>query len=203
MKSASRAEFVLRLFVENTPPLDAATIMAVRRVSRRLAAAPLAKHALILTLRQSRQLYALRQRPDVARLLVVNVHTLDLSNTPVVDVSALGRVHTLSLWGTPVVDVSALGRVHTLNLGGIPVVDVSALGRVHTLDLSNTRVVNVSALGRVHSLNLSHTRVVDVSALGRVHTLNLSRTRVVDVSALDDVVELWLPTGQKRRRVDK
>jgi len=152
MNSASRAEIVLRLFVANTPPLDAATIMAVRRVSRRLAAAPLAKHALILSQCQSRQLYALRCRPDVARLLVANVHTLNLSYTPVVDVSALGRVHTLYLSCTSVVDVSALGRVHSLYLGGTPVVDVSALGRVHSLYLGGTRVVDVSALDAVVNL---------------------------------------------------
>ena len=42
------------------------------------------------------------------------VHHLDLFDTRVVDVSALGQVHTLDLRFTDVIDVSALGQVHTL-----------------------------------------------------------------------------------------
>jgi len=78
--------------------------------------------------------------------LFSKVHTLDLSCTEVVDVSALGNVHTLDLSSTNVEDVSALGNVHTLNLSYTNVVDISALGNVHTLNVSNTNVEDISAL---------------------------------------------------------
>ena len=51
----------------------------------------------------------------------------------------LGRVHTLYLSHTNVVDVSALGRAHTLHLGYTDVVDVSALRNVHILIDKNGR----------------------------------------------------------------
>jgi len=121
--------------------------------------------------------------------LFSKVHTLNLSYTQVVDVSALGKgtVYDLDLSGTKVVDVSSLGKVHTLILRDTEVVDVSSLGNVHTLDLTRTKILDVSALGKVHTLNLSHTNIIDVSALGNVHTLNLTRTNIIDVSALGNV----------------
>ena len=78
--------------------------------------------------------------------------TLDLSNTYVSDVSALGysHIHTLYLSNTRVSDVSALGHshIHTLNLSSTFVSDVSALAhsQIHTLYLYSTIVQDLSAL---------------------------------------------------------
>ena len=60
---------------------------------------------------------------------------LDLSDSGIVDVSALGGVYQLGLSGcTGITDVSALGGVHQLDLRECSgIVDVSALGGVHTL----------------------------------------------------------------------
>ncbi len=121
-----------------------------------------------------------------------NIHTLNLSYTNVKDVNALKNVHTLNLSGTKVKDVSALGNVYKLNLNGTEVKDVSALGNVRVLILSRTDVTDVSALRNVRNLDLSDTDVTDVSALGNVHTLNLDNTLVTDVSALGNVDTLYL-----------
>jgi hypothetical protein len=94
--------------------------------------------------------------------------SLDLNETKVSDVSALGQVHTLDLCGTDVSDVSALAHVHTLNLSETLVSDVSALGHVHTLNLSGTKVSDASALGHVHTLDLRGTKVTDTSMLKNV-----------------------------------
>ena len=47
----------------------------------------------------------------------------------------LNRIHTLNLSGTKIMDVSALGNVHTLDLSYTKVTDISAHSNVHTLDL--------------------------------------------------------------------
>jgi hypothetical protein len=89
------------------------------------------------------------------------VYKLDISYCKgVVDVIALGHVLDLDLFDTKVVDVSALGGVHTSKLSCCTnIADVSALGQVHDLDLSRTKVVDVSALGGVHTLNLFRCRI--------------------------------------------
>lgn len=48
--------------------------------------------------------------------IIKNVHTLDLTSTKIIDVSALGGVHTLNLIGTDVTDISALDNVKQLYL---------------------------------------------------------------------------------------
>jgi len=108
---------------------------------------------------------------------------LDLSDTDITDVSALGRVHTLDLSHTDVKDVSALGRVHKLNLRNTSVKDVSALGGVHTLNLCWSNVIDVSALSQVNTLDLWCTMVTDVSMLINVKTLYLCKKHL-DVSKL-------------------
>jgi hypothetical protein len=143
------------------------------------------------------------------------IHTLDLSETYVNDVSMLGGVHTLLLYETYVNDVSMLGGVNTLDLSGCPDVrDVSMLGGVHSLNISGCRnISDFSALGNVydlnlngcnvknedlvifknvHSLNLAYCNISDVSPLRNVHTLDLTGTEVRDVSMLGNVHSLNL-----------
>jgi Leucine-rich repeat (LRR) protein len=127
------------------------------------------------------------------------LHTLDLSNTEVSDVSVLAScqsLHTLDLSETEVSDVSVLAScqsLHTLKLNATEVTDVSALAScqsLHTLDLSETEVSDVSVLAScqsLHTLDLRATEVSDVSVLAScqsLHTLNLAGTQVSDVSAL-------------------
>lgn len=126
------------------------------------------------------------------RELLQDVHTLRLSKTTIVDVSALGGVRALDLSFARVSDVSALGSVHELNLYGTDVSDVSALGSVRELNLGRTNVFDVTSLSDVHVLNLSGTAVTDVSALRNLHTLDLSNTAVTDVSALSNLHALNL-----------
>lgn len=123
--------------------------------------------------------------PFKSILSIPSLRSLNLSNTKIKDVSALGKFHTLDLSTTRVEDVSALGHVHTLNLANTKVENVSALGNVYVLNLSNTLVEDVSALGNVYSLNLSDTMVNDISALvhGRIHTL-IVEDLIVDLSPL-------------------
>ena len=83
---------------------------------------------------------------NMKQLKLDKMRTLNLTNTLVTDVSALGKVHTLDLSRTQVINVSALGNVHTLNLRETGVTDVSALGNVHTLNLYNTYVNGTCAL---------------------------------------------------------
>jgi hypothetical protein len=129
---------------------------------------------------------------NVSPLKDCNIHTLNLSNTIVSNVSMLGYVYDLDLNTTPVFDVRALGKVHTLNLCNTQVTDVSMLGKVHTLCLANTQITDVSMLGKVHTLDLCNTKVTDVSMLGKVHTLNIACTNVADVSMLGNVKVLVL-----------
>jgi hypothetical protein len=128
-----------------------------------------------------------------------SLHTLDLRETDVSDVSALAScqsLHTLNLAHSRVSDVSALAScqsLHTLNLAHSRVSDVSALAScqsLHTLHLACTEVSDVSALvscQNLHTLNLSCTHVSDVSVLASwqsLHTLDLADTELSDVSAL-------------------
>jgi hypothetical protein len=81
--------------------------------------------------------------------------SLNLSDTNITDVSALGNVHTLKLSSCHnLTDVSALGNVHTLNLYNCRITDVGALGNVHTLDLSDTNITDIRALKNVNNLIL-------------------------------------------------
>jgi hypothetical protein len=128
------------------------------------------------------------------------LHTLDLRNCRVADVSGLAScpsMHTLDLGNCKVVvDLSALAScplLHTLNLSRSKVTHVSALAScplLHTLNLSRSKVKDVSALASrlsLHTLDLSSSKVKDVSALAlcpSLHTLDLSRSKVKDVSAL-------------------
>jgi Leucine-rich repeat (LRR) protein len=127
------------------------------------------------------------------------LHTLDLSETQVSDVSVLAScksLHTLNLNNTQVSDVSALAAcqsLHTLYLEKTQVSDVSALAAcqsLHTLNLRSSQVSDVTALAScpsLHTLILRETQVSDVSALGlcqSLHTLDLQYTQVSDVSAL-------------------
>jgi len=147
-------EQALQALLEHATGLDAHVVIALGCTCRRLAAVQLRRHALVCSLAQSCKLYTRRHEPHVAHLLARCVHTLDLRNTLVTDVSALGGVHTLNLWGVHITDVSALGDVHTLDLSYTHVTDVSALGSVHTLNLRNTLVTDMSALGGVCVLTL-------------------------------------------------
>jgi hypothetical protein len=142
------------------------------------------------------------------------LHTLDLSETEVCDVSVLASftsLHTLDLENTQVSDVSALAScqsLHTLNIYRTKVSDVSPLASfksLHTLDLSVTNVRDVSALAScqsLHTLQLGGTQVFDVSALAScksLHTLNLWCTQVIDVSALalcQSLRQLWGVEGK-------
>ena len=96
------------------------------------------------------------------RILRPNLHTLDLSETNVSDVSTIGSC----IKANPM-----LGGLHTLNLSDTDVSDVSALGGLHTLDLSFTKVSNVSMLSGLHTLDLSRTKVSDVSAVENIPNL--------------------------------
>ena len=109
---------------------------------------------------------------SLSSLKVLNLPRTFVTNIDLADLKHL-HLHTLDLSDTQVTNVSALGKVHTLDLSDTKVTDVSALGNVHTLDLSWTKVTDVSVLGGVHTLNLSCTEVTDVPALGKVHTLDL------------------------------
>jgi hypothetical protein len=127
------------------------------------------------------------------------LHTLDLSQTQVIDVSVLAScmsLHTLDLSWTNVSDASSLAycrSLNTLRLRKTQVSDVSPLAScqsLHTLDLSETLVTVVSVLGlcqSLHTLDLSYTDVSDVTALAScqsLHTLDFCHTQVSDVSAL-------------------
>jgi hypothetical protein len=102
------------------------------------------------------------------------LHTLDLRDTEVSDVTAIAScqsLHTLDLRDTEVSDVSALASCQNLK----------------DLNLSDTQVSDVSALASCQSLrmlDLWATRVSDVSALAScqsLHTLDLSSTCVSEV----------------------
>ena len=175
--------------------VDVATLSRLFCVSRRLDVALVRPRSLKITGPYSHRLYSHRKDELPALLLARYVHTLNLEQGSVRDVSALSNVHTLLLSGTFVDDLSPLIDVHTLDLTFTDVVRVSMLSGVNTLILRETRVTDVSALGRVHTLDLSHTNVSDVSALGGVHTLDLWQTLVTDASALDRVVHLTMPNG--------
>jgi hypothetical protein len=127
------------------------------------------------------------------------LHTLDLSETEVSDLTALAScrsLHTLDLSNTEVSDVSVLAScqsLDTLDLEGTLVSDVSVLASfksLHTLCLWSTQVSDVSVLAScqsLHKLDLRDTKVSNVSALARcqaLHTLDLSRTRVSNVATL-------------------
>ena len=139
----------------------------------------------------------LNQFSDIFNNYCSLIHTLDLFNSGITDVSALGKVHTLNLSHCQgITDVSALGKVHNLNLSHCKgITDVSVLRKVHTLNLYKCKgITDVSALGGVHTLNLSHCQgITDVSALSKVHTLDLSNCQgITDVSALVGVHHLDL-----------
>jgi Leucine-rich repeat (LRR) protein len=114
-----------------------------------------------------------------------HLHTLDLSETRVSDVTALAscqNLHMLDLTYTRVSDVSPLASCTAL----------------HKLDLSHTRVSDLSAIAScqsLHTLNLMHTQVIDVSVLAAcksLHKLFLDWTQVSDVSALASCQSLYM-----------
>jgi hypothetical protein len=95
---------------------------------------------------------------------------LNLSNSGITGVSALGNVHALHLRDCRgITDVSALGSVHTLYLSYCEgITDVSALGSVNYLDLSYcTGITDVSILVNMRTLFFSHCHenITSVTAL--------------------------------------
>ena len=118
---------------------------------------------------------------------------LDISSTPIIDVSNLGHLTKLSLQNCfNLMDVSFLGKVHTLDLSFTDITDISALGNVHTLNISHCKYIeDFSALGGNHTLDLSFTYIEDVSNLGNVNTLILNCCyRTINISYLRNVKKL-------------
>jgi hypothetical protein len=102
-------------------------------------------------------------------------------------VSALGNVHSLDLNDCLVSDVSALSNVHTFNLSCCyKVSDVSALGKVHTLDLGSCNVSDVNALGNVHILDI-------IDCLGISDVSALDKEPLLDIRLCDNVDDIWSP----------
>ncbi len=77
-----------------------------------------------------------------------HIHTIDVSDRKDItdDISmyiSKYKVHTLNLYNTNITDVSMLGNVHTLNLYN-----------TNITNLSYTNITDVSMLGNVHTLKL-------------------------------------------------
>jgi Leucine-rich repeat (LRR) protein len=135
--------------------------------------------------------------------LLTNLQTLDLSETRVMDISALGsltNLRVLDLSSTAVMDLNVLTSLtdlRTLVLSHTPVVDISALAslrHLENLSLGHTPVVDISALEsltKLSDLDLGHTNVMYISTLASLKNmwrLELRRTPIVNISAL-----AWLP----------
>jgi Leucine-rich repeat (LRR) protein len=143
--------------------------------------------------------------PEDAEKVLALRTTLDLSHTPVSDVSPLAgltALEGLGLTHTQVSDVSPLaGLTHMeiLDLSFAPVSDASPLAgltALRVLNLSHTQVSDASPLAGLTALrvlSLSHTQVSDVSPLAgltALRALNLSHTQVSDVSPLAGLTAL-------------
>ena len=112
------------------------------------------------------------------------------------NMNALSNLHRLELVDTYITDVSALGSIHELVIRDCnSLEDVSALGNVHDLKLVRCKSIkDVSSLGGVCHLELNAlNRVRDVSMLATVHTLKMKAMfNVHDVRALRETPVLWL-----------
>lgn len=107
----------------------------------------------------------------VARVSTCTTKILDLQNSFVWNVYALEfshQLHTLNLQNTNIRDVTALAHIHTLNISNTAVCDVTALASVPELYMRDTQVRDVSMLGNCKILDISYNYVRDISMLGNV-----------------------------------
>lgn len=113
--------------------------------------------------------------------LFANAHTLDLSDTGVVDVSGLARVRNLTVANTSILSVNGLRSIHTLNIDCTAVVDLSPLAEhpcLVYLSMCATAVGNVTPLGTIPTLRrvsaVDCTQIVDANPLHSVQTLDFN-----------------------------
>ncbi len=144
----------------------------------------------------------------IGRDYMGNVVSVDLSNSPVRDVTPLAKLTKLEeliLDSTQVSDMTPLANLANLeylNLRNTQVRDVSSLIKLKnlkTLHLAGTPVNNVeplTALPNIKKLFLNRTQIKDVTSLAEfkgLEWLHLSKTQVSDISPLAKLERLkWL-----------
>lgn len=147
---------------------------------------------------------------------VGSLYSIDLSYTPIADITPLQHLDNLSLLNltaTNVSDISVLEnlkKLSALDISGTRVKDLAPLihlKNLSKLSLSHTEVNDLSYfknLKELTSLDLSGTNVSDVTPLidtKNLLFLDLSGTRVTDVSALKSLKNLklvWTPSAKQR-----
>lgn len=119
--------------------------------------------------------------------------------TAIFDMEVFADIHTLDLNDAYIKDVTALANVHTLYLTECEyITDVSMLGNVHTLCLMETHIEDVSELGSVYNLNLINCKYIkDINMLGNIYKLDLP-SKIFDKSfeemataGIDPITELY------------
>jgi hypothetical protein len=113
-----------------------------------------------------------------------------------IDVSILANIHTLDLSNCNIKDVSLLKNAYKLKLSCCQKIeDISALEKVQIIDLAYCyKITDVSPLKNAYMINLYGCyNVIDVSALEKVQILDLSYCKKVkDISMLKNVPKLKL-----------
>ena len=130
---------------------------------------------------------------------------LDLSQTRIIDISALTRLTNLKdldLSGTRISDISplrGLANLQSLDLSSTTLSDISPLRELtnlQSLNLSSTTLSDISPLRELtnlQSLNLFHTQVDNISSLrglNNLQSLNITGTNVSDISPLRGLTKL-------------
>jgi len=132
---------------------------------------------------------------DQLQAKVPRLYELDISGTPIKDLSALEGIETLRNFkfaGTPVEDITPLEktRLFQVDLSGTLVKDLTILKVeiLEVLKLANTSIQDLSLLNRAPNLELldiSGTSIVDISGVSeKLETLKANDTPLSDVSPL-------------------
>ena len=144
---------------------------------------------------------------------------LDISNTPVEDLTLLGekcRLNELNISGTPVKDLSPLmacAELSKLNISRTPVSDFSPLSKLSSLVFlyahgTSIRDLNVlRSLTKLEELGLSDTKVRDLAPLAALSMLghvDVSDTDVTDITPLLqlDMLDTVYHSGSKVRNAE-
>lgn len=129
--------------------------------------------------------------------MLKDAHTLDLSETNVIDVSALESVHTLDLSGTNVEDVSMLGNVKYLNLDKCKHIKHGVIVQdMHTLTCSSLKSIQEQSLhGNIQKLSWSwetYRSCVDATSFAGIQEVQLSGATIKNTHMFNDTKVLFI-----------
>jgi hypothetical protein len=140
------------------------------------------------------------------------IHTLDLRDTNISDVSALGNVHILELSYTNINNVSMLENIYRLNLYGCENIDdnsgIDKLKNVYYLDIGLTEIKDINKilkLENVIELNLSNTLIYNPIIYDNIQNLEILKLNdcdcIEEITIRKDIKELSLDNCHNLKKI--